>query len=90
MHLAFKSKTQPIYNIIVQYEQSIVKYAEKWRKMWLKTAYMYIFKILEYNKILMPTVASRMTVVPIRILIRTTLVPIRILIRMTAKISALS
>ena len=50
-----QKQTRPIYNIIVQYEQSIVKYAEKWRKIWLKTAYMYIFKILEYNKILMPT-----------------------------------
>ena len=49
------NQARPIYNIIVQYEQSIVKYAEKLRKIWLKTAYMYIFKILDYNKILMPT-----------------------------------
>ena len=43
-----------IYSIIVQYEQSTVKYAEKWKKIWLKTAYIFIFEILEYNKILMP------------------------------------
>ena len=31
-----QKQTRPIYNMIVQYEQSIVKYAEKWRKILLK------------------------------------------------------
>ena len=37
MHSAHDSK--PIYNLIVQYEQNVVKYARKWRKIWLKPQY---------------------------------------------------
>ena len=43
----------PDPTFIVKFEQNIVKYAEKMWKMWYEIQYTY--KILEQNKIVMPT-----------------------------------